>query len=107
MREASKSNLGIVAVTILAALAAIGLIVNLSGAEKMVSRPLAHLYAIEDPQFQRTMGALLDAAFARKQEEIFESDLKGSKRMTLEEWRCRPFAEKVWEHAAALLGPQL
>ena len=59
MRGANKSNLGTVAVTVLATLAAILLIVNLSGGDKMVARPLGHLYAIEDPQFQRTMGALL------------------------------------------------
>jgi cardiolipin synthase len=50
---------------------------------------------------------IFDADFARRQEQIFEDDLRRSKRMTLEQWRSRPFAEKAWEHAAALLGPQL
>lgn len=50
---------------------------------------------------------IFDEKFARRQVEIFDHDLARSNRMTLEQWRSRPFAEKVWEHAAALLGPQL
>jgi cardiolipin synthase len=50
---------------------------------------------------------IFDEQFARRQVEIFERDLALSRRMTLERWRSRPLAEKVWEHAAALLGPQL
>jgi cardiolipin synthase len=50
---------------------------------------------------------IYDERFARRQTEIFERDLAASKRMTQGEWRDRPLAEKVWEHAAALLGPQL
>jgi cardiolipin synthase len=50
---------------------------------------------------------IFDAAFARRQEEIFEDDRRRSKRVTFEEWKNRPLAEKLWEHAAALLGPQL
>jgi len=48
-----------------------------------------------------------DEAFARRQAEIFEQDLAVSRSMTLEAWRDRPLSEKAWEHAAALLGPQL
>ena len=50
---------------------------------------------------------IFDEKFARRQVEIFERDLGVSRRMTIEQWRSRPLAEKVWEHAAALLGPQL
>ncbi|HEY7945425.1 MAG TPA: phospholipase D-like domain-containing protein [Casimicrobiaceae bacterium] len=48
-----------------------------------------------------------DAAFAGRQVEVFEHDLKSSRRISLDEWRRRPLAEKAWEHAAALLGPQI
>ena len=50
---------------------------------------------------------IFDQAFARRQKEIFERDLALSRRMTVEQWRSRPLLEKAWEHAAALLGPQL
>ena len=50
---------------------------------------------------------ILDEQFARKQVQIFERDLRVSKRMTFEQWQSRPLAEKAWEHAAALLSPQL
>ena len=48
-----------------------------------------------------------DRDFAARQRVDFEADLKRSKRITLEAWRDRPWTEKLWEHAAALLGPQL
>ena len=48
-----------------------------------------------------------DAKFATKQIAIFEAELMQSRRITLEEWRGRPFSEKIWENAAALLGPQI
>lgn len=50
---------------------------------------------------------IYDEAFARRQIEIFEQDLAKSKRMTFERWQARPWTEKLWERAAALLGPQL
>lgn len=50
---------------------------------------------------------IFDEKFARRQVEIFEHDLARSNRVTLGQWRSRPLAEKAWEHAAALLGPQL
>ena len=50
---------------------------------------------------------IFDAKFARGQVETFERDLAHARRMTFEEWRSRPLAEKAWEHAAAVLGPQL
>ena len=50
---------------------------------------------------------IYDAAFAAHQVEVFERDLKSSRRITVDEWRDRPLAEKLWEHAAALLGPQI
>jgi len=48
-----------------------------------------------------------DAAFAAHQVEVFERDLKSSRRISIAEWRDRPLVEKVWEHAAALIGPQI
>jgi cardiolipin synthase A/B len=50
---------------------------------------------------------IYDRAFARRQIAIFESDLKRSRRVSLEEWSDRPWTEKLWEHTVALLGSQL
>ena len=48
-----------------------------------------------------------DAAFAARQIEVFESDLKQSRRVTIEAWRARPFTEKMHEHVLALFGALL
>jgi cardiolipin synthase len=48
-----------------------------------------------------------DREFARLQMRIFEQDLARSRRITLEEWRNRPWLEKLWEHASSVLGSQL
>ena len=48
-----------------------------------------------------------DRDFAKQQVRIFEADLKRARRMTLEAWRDRPWTEKLWEHAAGLVGSQL
>jgi cardiolipin synthase len=48
-----------------------------------------------------------DAGFAVEQNRIFQDDLKRSRRVSLEEWKNRPQAEKLWEHTSALLGSQL
>jgi len=50
---------------------------------------------------------VFDEGFARRQREIFEQDLKQSRRITLEEWQARPFTEKLTERAAGLLRGQL
>lgn len=50
---------------------------------------------------------IYDAAFAARQTEVFEADLKQSRRVTLEAWRTRPFGEKLHEHALAWFGPLL
>ena len=50
---------------------------------------------------------IYDREFAQEQVRIFEEDLKRSRQVTLEEWRNRPWSEKVWEHAMGLLGSQL
>jgi len=50
---------------------------------------------------------VVSAAFARRQIEIFEEDLRQSKPTTLEAWRGRPWQEKALEHAASLFGSQL
>ena len=48
-----------------------------------------------------------DASFARRQVEVFEQDLKHSRRVTLQEWQARPWHEKLLDAAAALLRSQL
>jgi cardiolipin synthase len=50
---------------------------------------------------------VLDTDFAREQVEIFEADRARSRRVTLEEWKRRPFSERIIEHASALLRPLL
>jgi cardiolipin synthase len=50
---------------------------------------------------------IYDPTFARQQVDVFEQDLARSRRISLEEWERRPWTEKAWERAAALLGPQL
>ena len=48
-----------------------------------------------------------DAEFARRQSEVFAQDLERSRRITLEEWRKRPWRQKVSDYAASLLSSQL
>ena len=48
-----------------------------------------------------------DTAFARRQTEVFEADLKQSRRITFEAWRNRPWSDKLREHTLALIGPLL
>ena len=48
-----------------------------------------------------------DEAFAARQLAVFEQDLGRSRRITLDEWRTRPWHEKLIERAASLLSPQL
>jgi cardiolipin synthase len=50
---------------------------------------------------------IYDADFAAEQAQVFEDDLKRSRRITLEEWEDRPWTEKAWEHAMGLLSSQL
>jgi cardiolipin synthase len=50
---------------------------------------------------------VLDRDFALTQVGDFEADLKRSRRITLEEWRSRPWHQKFMEHATALLRSQL
>ncbi len=50
---------------------------------------------------------IYDAAFAARQTEVFEADLKQSRRITLQAWRARPFTEKLHEHALAWFGSLL
>ena len=47
-----------------------------------------------------------DAEFARRQIEVFEEDIRRSRRISLQRWRQRPLAEKLREHAAALFRDQ-
>ncbi len=48
-----------------------------------------------------------DQEFAKRQSAIFEADKARSRRISLKEWRNRPLAEKLMEHAAGLLRSQL
>lgn len=48
-----------------------------------------------------------DAGFASRQTEVFEADLKKSRRVTVAAWDARPYTEKLWEHTLSLLGPLL
>jgi len=50
---------------------------------------------------------VLDPAFAREQAALFERDKTRSRQITLEEWKNRPWTEKLKEHAAGLLRAQL
>ncbi|RYY84199.1 MAG: cardiolipin synthase B [Comamonadaceae bacterium] len=48
-----------------------------------------------------------DAGFARRMAEVFEADLRRSRRITLEAWQARPRSEKLRERAATWLKPIL
>jgi cardiolipin synthase A/B len=50
---------------------------------------------------------IYDADFARQQVEVFRQDLAKSRRITLAQWRARPFREKLMEQLESLLGPVL
>lgn len=50
---------------------------------------------------------IYDAEFAHRQIEVFQQDMKKSRRITLAQWQNRPLSEKMREQAAALLGPLL
>ena len=50
---------------------------------------------------------IYDAQFADRQIVQFRADLAHSRRITLAEWQPRPWHEKLWEHAASLVGGQL
>jgi cardiolipin synthase len=48
-----------------------------------------------------------DRSFAAEQVKFFKDDLTKSRRIDLATWQARPLREKVVEHLASLLGPQL
>jgi cardiolipin synthase len=48
-----------------------------------------------------------DPAFARRMTEVFEADIGRCRRITLEDWRRRPLAEKARERASTWLAPLL
>jgi hypothetical protein len=50
---------------------------------------------------------VLDDAFAKTQVEVFQSDLRSSHLVTLEEWKNRPRRERFNEWLAGLLRRQL
>jgi cardiolipin synthase A/B len=50
---------------------------------------------------------VLSAAFAQRQIEIFDQDLRQSRPITLQAWQSRPWLEKMTEHIASLFGSQL
>ena len=50
---------------------------------------------------------IYDADFAARQIDIFQDDLRRSRRISLGEWRQRPRAEKMLERAVSLFGSQM
>ncbi len=48
-----------------------------------------------------------DIEFAREQVAVFQRDRARAHRVSFDEWRHRPWREKLWEHTAALLSSQL
>ena len=50
---------------------------------------------------------IYDAEFAARQVEVFQDDLRRSRRISAEEWRRRPRAEKLLEHATSVFGSQM
>ncbi|MDP3584268.1 MAG: cardiolipin synthase [Thiobacillus sp.] len=50
---------------------------------------------------------IYDHAFAQRQIDIIEGDLKKSRQITYAEWRNRPWSEKLLEHTMALLRSQM
>lgn len=50
---------------------------------------------------------IYDAEFAARQVEIFEDDLRQSRRITLAEWRQRPRVEKLLDRTSSLFGSQM
>jgi cardiolipin synthase len=50
---------------------------------------------------------VFDSSFALQQIVVFERDLALSRRLTFAQWKDRPLTEKLWEHAASMLGPML
>jgi cardiolipin synthase len=50
---------------------------------------------------------VLDERFARQQVEVFEADMARARKITFEQWRHRPWREKLMEHVAGLLDSQL
>jgi cardiolipin synthase len=50
---------------------------------------------------------VFDANFAGRQTQVFEDDLKRSRRVSYEQWEARPLKEKVMERLALLIGSQL
>jgi cardiolipin synthase A/B len=50
---------------------------------------------------------IYDADFARQQVDVFRQDLTKSRRVTLAQWRARPYREKVMERLESLLGSVL
>lgn len=48
-----------------------------------------------------------DEAFAARQIEVFERDLASSRRVSYDQWRDRPLAGKIRDHASALFDSQI
>jgi cardiolipin synthase len=50
---------------------------------------------------------VLDREFAQQVTEVFEADVRKARRVTLQEWRNRPWRERVADRLVSLLSPQL
>ena len=56
---------------------------------------------------EETVLLVADQVFARVQRRLFEADLGRARRVTLQSWSSRSFAERVGGHFAWLLAPLL
>jgi cardiolipin synthase A/B len=50
---------------------------------------------------------ILDRGFARQVTEVFESDIRNARLVTLQEWRKRPWRERLADRVISVLSPQL
>ncbi len=50
---------------------------------------------------------VLNAAFGRQQQQVFDADWAQARRITLQEWQQRPRTERLWETLARILRTQL
>jgi cardiolipin synthase len=50
---------------------------------------------------------IYDAQFAARQTQVFEDDLKRSRRVSLQEWQARPLKEKIMEQIGSVFSSQI
>ena len=65
---------------------------------------------LDNPSFRHNDEAILiiyDRGWAERLEDVFEADLKRSRRIGYDEWKRRPFRQKMVERFSSLLSSQL